>query len=217
MGSMDKSAKPARRIAGFDRLIGKVRLERLEKHVGAVYGIWPDCRLGYFNPAWRQFAEENGGEPAISRDWGLGRSVMDAVPEELKQFYEEFFVQCLDADPVMGHPPYHEYECSSEKVYRKFVMNCSPLANGAGLLVINSILVERPHDKKERVTRLADKSVYIDGNGLVGQCIHCRRVLNRQIKNRWDWVPEWVAAAPSNISHTLCETCFSMHYPHKIP
>jgi len=203
-------------LPGFDELMGEVRLKRLEKHAGTVYGIRPDYCLAYFNPAWQKFALDNGGEPAISRQWGLGTPVMKAVPKELKEFYENFFARSFKSDPLIGQPPHHEYECSSAETYRKLMMTCDVLREGKGLIIVNSVLVERPHDPQEHASQQADKSIYMDRNGLVCQCVHCRRVLNLKVEKRWDWVPQWVADAPPKTSYSLCETCFGSYYPDKV-
>jgi len=209
-------AMPQRWLPGFDELIGESWLTRLEKHTGTVYGFQPDYCLAYFNPAWQRFARENGGEPAISRDWGLGVSVMDAAPKELKEFYENYFARSFKSDPLIGQPPHHEYECSSAEIYRKLMMTCHALKEEKGLIVVNSVLVERTHDPQERIPQPPDESTYVGSNGLVCQCVHCRRVLNIIVENRWDWVPQWVTGIPPKTSYTLCETCFGAYYPDKV-
>ncbi len=58
--------------AGFERLLEPHLLDAVERHAGTVYGMWPDFRLAYFNPAWSWFAQENGSDPAIASEDYLG-------------------------------------------------------------------------------------------------------------------------------------------------
>ena len=57
-------------LAGFD-------LDALARQPDTIIGLDADLRLAFLNPAWFAFAEANGGGPAIARDWGLGRCVLD--------------------------------------------------------------------------------------------------------------------------------------------
>lgn len=213
MGLFDLNTPLKERICpGFDKLLRVFSLEELENHHDPVYGLWPDLRLAYLNPAWFRFAAENTGEPAISTYWNLGASVMEAIAEDLRPFYQNLFEQCLQ--PKEGlRPLQHEYECSSGSLYRRFQLSVYPLRNHQGLLIVNALVVERLHDPTEREPRAADKSSYADQHGLIHQCCHCRRVQNQKIKNRWDWVPQWVDHVPRETSHTLCPLCLDYYYP----
>ncbi len=183
----------------------------LDAHSGAIYGLWPDFKLAYLNPAWFCFARENGGEPRISAEWGLGKSVLTRMPPQLKKVFKANLKECLRS----GKPWNHEYECSSATIYRKYHQIVYPLAKQEGLLIVNSLLVERPHDPKERPPRTADRSLYVDEKGFVCQCAYCRRVKNFKEVNRWDWVPEWVKRFPEATSHSYCPTCFAHYFPAK--
>jgi len=55
---------------GFRDALRRYRIAELEEHAGAIYGLTPDFRLAYMNPAWFRFAEVNGGEPRISTERG---------------------------------------------------------------------------------------------------------------------------------------------------
>jgi hypothetical protein len=79
-----------------------------------------------------------------------------------------------------------------------------------GLLAINSLRVERLHD----VPSLAGlEEVYRQDSGLIVMCGHCRRT-RRAVGDPdiWDWVADYVAKQPSQVSHGLCDACLEYHY-----
>ena len=193
----------------FRELLRKHNLKDLGVHSGTIYGVWADFRLSYLNPAWFRFARENGGEPKISEEWGLGRSILDCVAGEVKAFYERKWNACLDAHEAWSH----DYECSSGSVYRRYQQISYPIGHRDGLLIVNSLVVERPHDLDRGPARAADESCYVDENGIILQCPGCRRVKNLLEPERWDWVSEWVNRCPKCTSHSFCPTCFRHYYP----
>jgi hypothetical protein len=192
---------------GFKKLLEPLNLTGLENHRGTVFGIWEDRRLAYFNPWWYRFARENDGEDAIILDWNLGRSVMDSVPGSLKEFYENLYRSVFEKDPTSGPQVRHEYECSSPDIFRRYLMTLYRLGEAEGILVVNSLVVEEPHDPGTRPSHEPLPAAYVDENGFIHQCAGCRRVMNLKEEDRWDWVPAWVAKPPLRTSHTLCSTC----------
>jgi len=188
----------------FEPLLEEHDRAALDAHAGAIYGIWADFRLAYLNPGWFRFAAENGGEPAISARWGLGASILDAIPSGLRECYRDHYRRCLDSGEIWSH----EYECSSDLSYRRLHQVVYPLGGGDGLLVSNAVRVERGHDSALRPTQLGDDRVYRDRDGIVHQCAICRRVKNLREPERWDWVPEWVRRMPEFSSHGYCPACF---------
>ena len=111
----------------------------------------------------------------------------------------------------------HDYECSSDTVYRRYHQIVYPIGGREGLLVVNSLVVERLNHPDRRPARAADELFYVDENGLIYQCAHCRRVKNVREGERWDWVPEWVKRCPECTSHVFCPTCFRHYYPIAAP
>lgn len=193
----------------FGELLDGLGLADLESNPGVIFGLWPDLTLAYLNPAWYRFARENGGEPAISREWDLGRNVMDAVAPVLQPFYREFFgLQLEPASPLCLRQ--HEYDCSTPDVHRRHVMTVYRLGEGDGLLVTNALATERPHDRASTRPYADD---YHDTAGWVRQCAHCRCVQHRLVPDRWDWVPYWVASPPAYTTHGLCPLCLDHFYP----
>jgi hypothetical protein len=168
------------RIApGFQGLLANFDFAELENHADSVFGLWNDMTLAYFNPGWFNFAEANGGEPAISHEWRLGRSVFDAIPAVMQRFYHKFFQSGLQAAPEINRfPANFEYECSSDGIYRRYVMLLYSLSAGKGLLVVNSLISEVQHDPDKRSTWQPDAQIYTDNDGIIHQCAHCRRIEN---------------------------------------
>jgi hypothetical protein len=193
---------------GFRPLLSAFDPASLERHAGAVMGLWPDDTLAYLNPAWYEFSVANGGEPAISERWDLGASVRAAIGRPLLPFYTTAFLTCRRT----LSPWEHEYECSSADTFRKFHMKVLPLSPNGELLVVNSLVVERPHEDAVPSQRL-DESAYRDERGNLSQCMHCRRFRRGNDRDRWDWIPEWVRERKHLTADALCPVCMDYYYP----
>ncbi len=191
---------------GFRRILETLNFDGVESMEGSAYGLWPDLRIAYVNPWWFRFAGENRGEPGISLHWGLGRSVMDSVPDILEPFYHSLYASVLEECPSRV-PVRHEYECSSPGVFRRYLMMLYCLGRGEGVLVVNSSVIETPHEAVGREPHDPIYAAYVDDHGFVHQCANCRRVKNMKEPNRWDWIPAWVAKPPAQTTHTLCSLC----------
>lgn len=189
-------------LEGFDR-------GHLRDNPASVFGFWPDLTLAYVNDAWFGFAAANGGEPGISTSWGIGARLTDAISPPLDGYYARRLKLCLSE----GNPWSHEYECSSPDQFRKFHMIVYPLKDGRGGLVVNSLVIDEPHNPKRRREHAAKLERYADEDGSLHQCMHCRRTRRNTVHDQWDWVPVWVAQSPPNTSHGLCQTCLDFHYP----
>jgi hypothetical protein len=179
--------------------------EWLEDDRSVVYVLDADLRLAYCNKAWDEFARRNGGAHLL-RIKQVGYSVMDAIPEPLKTFYRSAFERSLAEHRSWEHL----YECSSPDVYREFHMRVLPLQAPPRLVIVNSRVVEKAH---ERIRRAPLKTVYRTAGGTISMCMHCRRTRRSDEPDVWDWVPEFLAKMPDNVSHGLCPTCFCYYYP----
>lgn len=189
----------------FATLLRDYDLDRLDRHDGAIYAVSDDWRLRYFNEGWSRFALANGGEPRLSQAYPLGAPIFDAfAPSLLREFFEFHYLQCLRDGRMWGH----DYECSSASTYRRFRMLVYPLER-RGVMVVNAMMVERPHARHETPAHLAS---YRDAAGLVHQCAHCRRTRSELNHENWDWVPAWVEHMPPRCSHGLCPTCLVFYY-----
>jgi hypothetical protein len=139
---------------------------------------------------------------------------MAAIPDPLQPFYSQIFTTALASTPApTARPLQHEYECSSASLYRRFLMTVYPVKNGAGLLVVNTLAAERRHDAEERPPHAANPALYVDQDGIVRQCTHCRRIQVAGSSDLWHWVPAWVEHCPPSTSHTLCTFCLDYYYP----
>jgi len=185
--------------------------EHIEHHEDAVYGLLPDLTIGYLNPAWFRFADENGGE-AIAERWGLGSCVLDAMHGPVRDLFEREFRRCFNS----GRPWQHDYECSSAKRFREFHMDAFPVRGGLGLLVISTLTAAHSHGS-DRVALKPTESLYLDKDGLILQCGYCRRVQQSGGSRKWDWVPSWVDEQPENVTGGLCIPCYQTRFPEAPP
>ncbi|PIQ24172.1 hypothetical protein COW36_10145 [bacterium (Candidatus Blackallbacteria) CG17_big_fil_post_rev_8_21_14_2_50_48_46] len=193
----------------FARLLRFHPKQSLNTTENTIYGLWPDFSLAYLNPGWFRFAAENKGEPQISETWGLGRSIFEAIPKELKIFYQSHYQTCLESGTLWQH----SYECSSPEICRELIQFVYPLGKREGLLLIHSSHLSQKHkDKAHRPLHQA----YRDPNGLLHQCAVCRRVRNQQATERWDWVSDWVRQTPEKTSHTYCAGCYGHYFQYDL-
>jgi hypothetical protein len=192
----------------FRSLMSGFEPEVLETCSHAIYGVWADGTLAYLNPGWFAFARANNGDEIGTR-WGLGASVFDATADALRPFYRQHFTSCVK----QRAPWSHEYDCSSAQILRRFHMLVYPLGDGGGLLVVNSLLLEQPHDAAGRTPLPPEEGLYRNEHGLVAHCVHCRRFRRLAPADQWDWVPAWVERLPKNTTGGLCGPCITFHYP----
>ena len=189
----------------FEPLLSDYLPEVLLTSVDTIYGLTPDLKLAYFNQGWTQFALRNGGEPEISRDWSLGRRILDAIPTALRPYFVENFGRCI----AQCSPWEHEYECSSLEINQRFVLRAYPLQRSQGILVVNSpVYAGAPLGEACAPV----EANYRNSDGLIIQCCHCRRVRRIGARKAWDRVPEWVSKFPHDTSHGICEPCFGFYY-----
>jgi hypothetical protein len=193
----------------FGALLASFDLDALAQRSDTIFGLDADLRLAFFNPAWFAFADANGGAPAVTRDWGLGRCVLDACPDVIREFYAHALTAVLQQDRRWDH----DYECSSPDLKRIMRLSAYPLRGRQGLLVVNALVVEAPIEASATSRAVFDPAVYADGHGIVHQCANCRKVRRTNGSRQWDWVPALVAGRHPMISHDLCELCLDFYYP----
>jgi hypothetical protein len=190
-------------LDGFD-------LDTLEKNPHSIYGLARDLTLNYVNQAWLEFARDNDGEPVISQRFTIGTPIGDAFSEPLKTYYTGIYRRLLESGEVW----HHEYECSSPSMHRIYHQTVYPLRNQAGLLVVNSPLVEQAHETAPGQALRDLLDTYRKPNGLLTACCHCRRVHRIPQSGIWDRISQWETAMPSNVNHTLCPICHDYFYRH---
>lgn len=164
-----------------------------------------DLRLVRTNPAWARFARANDGERVLV-EWGPGRSIVEAICDELRPFYVNGFAHAHET----GRTWEHDYECSSAGMFRTFRMIAFPI--GDGFVVTHALRIVRFHDRPV----FPPSDVY-SARGVITMCAHCRRVRHTQVPDRWDWVPAYVAEPPFNTTHGLCPPCKQYYYGQAAP
>lgn len=194
-------------MEGFQELIAPYGFTDLDADSSVCYALTPNFMIAYFNKAWSEFAEQNGGEPTISKMWGVGSSFLESLPHSLRGYYKKHYSRCMES----GHVWECDYECSSDDTFRRFHQTVYPLA-GKGLLIHNALRLEEDYPSSGKSKEDICINSYLDSNRLISQCSHCRKFRNRSF-NRWDWIPEWVKTAPMSVSHSLCKNCLEFYYP----
>lgn len=196
---------PAQRIAsGFAKVLDSFRFGSLEVISDSAFALTADLRLSYVNPAYVHFGSENGGQQ-IDSFAGIGTYIGDVLVGPLRDFHLAAYLRIL----AKGERWDHEYECSSPTLFRRYLQSIYPLKGGAGLVVVNRLIVEDAHKLKAEDP---DRNRYVNSKGLIVQCSHCRCVQRQGMEHQWDWVPDWVVHCPRETTHSLCSTCFAYYY-----
>lgn len=168
------------------------------------YILDSELRILYCNPAWNHFATSNGA-PQLTSDAVIGFDLFDAIPEDLRGLYSDAFRKVLSTGRVWEE----SYQCSSPAVFRIFRMRIHLLKPQNWFIVTNPLLVERPHTK----TAPADAHTYVNADGFVTTCAHCRCARRLDDPGQWDFVPEYLRPESSvKVSHGLCPVCRAYFY-----
>ena len=182
-------------------------MQTLQGSAAVSYITNSQCRLIYCNPAWDLFARSNDA-PELAVESVIGSDLFDAIPEVLRVVYSDAFQKVLTTGDIWEQ----SYECSSPNVFRSFRMRIHLLAPRNWLLVTNTLLFERSHKK------LAEPAphTYMDSDGLITMCAHCRCSRRIHDPNQWDFVPEYLQLKRdpgTRVSHGLCPICRIYFYP----
>ncbi len=200
-----------------DRFSGAVSVERghlsrimqaLDRSPAVSYILDSQFRIMYCNPAWNRFARSNGA-PRLAGDLVLGSDLFDAIPDLLKPAYSDAFRHVSSTGLVWER----SYECPSPTLFRVFRMRIHLLRPGHWFAVTNTLVVERPHEG----TSMADASAntYVDANGIVTACAHCRCAKRVDNPDQWDFVPQYLQlrlGSTPTVSHGLCPVCRAYFY-----
>ena len=188
----------------FPGKLKNFNLEPLESSKHSIYALSNDLKFIYFNPAWFQFAEENGLDKETLQKFKLGTSISKAIYGIVtRSFYNRKYRKVI----ASGKNWYHDYECSSKKEFRFYHQGVYPLKEKAGILVINSLMFKLPMNKMNRDTFMAIEERYIQSEGHITHCSNCKHTLRADKPEHWDWVPTWAEKAPANSKLILCPTC----------
>jgi hypothetical protein len=182
-------------------------MQALQKSPAVSYILDSQCRFIYCNPAWDHFAQSNGA-PQLTSEAVIGSDLFDAIPDLLKAVYSAAFQQVLDAGLVWEQ----SYECSSPTVFRMFRMRIHLLKPQNWFLVTNTLVSEQSHPKVAE----PDTKTYVDSDGLITICAHCRCSRRVDSPDQWDFVPEYLELRREfvmKVSHALCPVCRVYFYP----
>ena len=197
---------PSDNAAAAQRHLSRI-LESLQHSPTVTFIVDSKYRITYCNPAWNRFAAGNGA-PQLTSEAVLGSNLFDAIPDVLRPVYSDAFRQVLSTGKVWEKL----YECSSSAVFRRFRMRIHLLKPQHCFVVTNSLVAERAHEK----TATAYARAYLDANGLLRMCAHCRCSNRIDRPEQWDFVPEYLELASdsrSQVSHGLCPICRVYFYP----
>jgi len=197
----------------FPSLLNSFNLTTLESDRNAIYALSSELALIYLNPAWFEFARQNEGEPGISEKYLLGTHIGDAMAGTAREYYLETFERILRTGEVW----HHDYECSSPEVFRLYHQGVYPFYNKSGLIIVNSLVQQQPHDEISRKSCPPIPELYTQESGFITQCSNCRRVQRAPQQDVWDWVPAWIKRMPENTSHTFCQICYEYYYEFRYP
>jgi len=179
----------------------------LEKDPAVIYALDPELRIVYCNEAWDRFCAANGAA-GLRRDSQIGRPILEAIPPVLQPYFRGNYQSVI----ATGQPWEHSYECSSPTEFRQFRMMACPDPEAKGIVVVNSIWVERAHNPLERWDQIPDEHVYCSEEGYITMCCHCRRA-RRWRTSRWDWVADYLRLPPQQVTHGICDVCLNLYYP----
>ena len=203
----EAAARPAPGSGGFAALLQDFDIETLEADPSVIIGLWPDLTIGYLNPAYAKFAAENGA-PGLLQSYGIGSSLVAALPEPVKDYYVGHLRHALQS----GQRWEHDYCCDSPLLERSFRMMAMPLGDKQGILLVHSL--RRENARASAGLPLDDAGYrHPDKGGVYVQCCQCRRLRRSGNRLQWDFVP--AALGPevqAQVSHALCHACKAFYY-----
>ncbi len=195
--------------ADFRPLLHGFDLDALEAETSTIVGVWADHRLAYTNAGWEHFARDNQA-PMLVEQWPLGRSILEAIPNVLLDFYLDGAQRATTGDDGWTHT----YECSSPEQFRLFRLRVVPLTHPdtdvvSGLLYVHSLLIE---EHWPAPAAAAPSGEYLQ-DGVLTSCAHCRRFRRPSDQgDEWVFVPDWLVNPPGLVSHGVCEPCAGYYY-----
>ena len=192
---------PSPQAPGFDLVAA---IDTVEQSPQVSFILDASLRLAYRNQAWNRFAQDNGA-PELAEAGVIGTDLRSVIGNDLRPFYLHAFETVAREKTVWQC----FYECSSPDVFRKFQMRVHPLARSGWYLVINNLVNEHPHSAPI-VGGLHD---YVNSDGMITICMHCRCSRRATPPERWDFVPAYLDRTLTHVTHGLCPLCLEYFYP----
>jgi hypothetical protein len=191
----------------FVRLLGARSEAAIRRMADPVVGLWPDLTLAYMNPGWFRFARSNGAGADFALRWAPGRSLLEAIPEGMREQYARIYAEALEE----REPRHHDYECSGPATYRCFRMSLYPLQGGQGLVAVHTLQQSMPRGVPRPPARVEPGGGLSGVGGLRSQCAYCRRFMEPET-GRWLWVPDWSRTRAADVTHGICPPCGNYHF-----
>ncbi len=182
-------------------------MQVLQRSAANSYILDSQCRFIYCNPAWDRFAKSNGA-PQLTSEAVVGSDLFDAIPDSLRAVYSAAFQEVLNTGLVREQL----YECSSPTLFRTFRMRIHLLRPQNWFLVTHVLVSERSHQEAAE----PDPDTYVNSDGLITICAHCRCSRRVDSPDQWDFVPEYLQLRQESgmkVSHGLCPVCRVYFYP----
>ena len=189
---------------GFARQIAYINLESIKNSPDVVYIVDAEMKLKAYNNAWITFAQANGGEK-ITQTYDLGSAVTDVGEAPLKHFMKRKYREAMALNKMFAC----NYECSSPQLLRIFRLNAYPLIDKKGLVISHHLVKECPHIKEG----VAFSKQFVNSDGVIVQCMNCRKIKDPNTVDRWLWVPSLLEQGIANMSHGICRRCLDHYYP----
>jgi len=168
------------------------------------YVLDSSLNLVLHNKAWDRFAKENSA-PELAAAEFKGTNLLEVIDESLRPFYKDAFNRVTREKTVWEWI----YECSSPELFRKFLMRVYPIEPEGWFLVTNHILVEVDHP----TGKTDSMEYYVNAEGQIRVCVHCRCSKRAAPPERWDFVPALLKPEIAIVTHGLCPICKEYFYP----
>lgn len=173
-----------------------------------IYVVDKNYNIVDFNDGYKLFAIANEGEDILEK-WPIGSNVLSSVPEIIKDFIKNMYDEVI----LNNNTIEHEYDCHSPTVFRRFTMRILPLHNKFALHEHSLIESSALNDSCE-LSEHDIESKFMDSNGIIHQCCHCRKIQSSSDLNNWTWVVSLIKRNKrysGKVSHTICPVCM-FHY-----
>jgi hypothetical protein len=188
----------------FKKQIAYMDLASIKNSNDVICIVDADMKLRAYNRAWQAFAMNNGGEDIVQK-YPLGISIADVGEEPVKSFIKRKYREAMALNKMFGL----DYECSSKQVFRLFRLTAYPLLNKQGLVISHHLVKQCPHTDKS----MDFNKQFVNREGMIVQCINCRKVRDPNNMDRWLWVPSLLEQGCVPISHGICDRCLDHYYP----
>ncbi len=183
--------------------LGEVSLSHALNTSNVVIGVNAELRICFVNPAWEYQAKGQGRE-AVSGDSLLGGELVSMMAGPVQGYYARALKRAL----YTLEPWHHRYLCPSPVAMEEWKLSAYPLQDRSGLLLYHALVVQRP---SARAYAAVDER-YLDLEGGLTICCHCRRTRRAMSEDLWDYVPAYLGPdAPHEAEQILCPACHDFY------